>query len=253
MPDLDDGYTRIANELLEAILAFPFSKRELKVMLAIIRKTYGFNKKADDMTVTQVADMTGMDRAHASRAISALVAKNAVLKRHGRHGYVLGIQKNHKKWGPCQNGTVPKEHGGRADSAHEPCQKSTEAVPKEHTQKTTPKDNTKDNSKRQRARARGSKRMPSDWMPSRELVEQMLAECPLVDQEAELRKLRDHEFRTAKKDWAATYRNWIRRAPEFRSAPGVAPTTSPGQQTLAAGLRLIAEMEADDEQRENHH
>lgn len=48
-PQTEDGYIRIANELLDAILMFPFSKRQLKVVLALIRKIYGFNKKADDL------------------------------------------------------------------------------------------------------------------------------------------------------------------------------------------------------------
>lgn len=42
--DIDDGYTRIANELLEAVMAADLTARQLKVVLAVIRKTYGFGK-----------------------------------------------------------------------------------------------------------------------------------------------------------------------------------------------------------------
>lgn len=45
--DIDDGYTRFANELLEAIASADLTARQLKVMLAYVRKTYGFNKKTD--------------------------------------------------------------------------------------------------------------------------------------------------------------------------------------------------------------
>ncbi|MGP4870955.1 replication protein, partial [Klebsiella pneumoniae] len=38
--DIDDGYTRIANELLEAVMAADLTARQLKVVLAVIRKTY---------------------------------------------------------------------------------------------------------------------------------------------------------------------------------------------------------------------
>ncbi|EPD8209282.1 replication protein, partial [Yersinia enterocolitica] len=35
--DLDDGYTRIANELLEAVMCADLTARQLKVALAVIR------------------------------------------------------------------------------------------------------------------------------------------------------------------------------------------------------------------------
>ncbi len=43
--DLDDGYTRIANELLEAVMLAGLTQHQLLVFLAVMRKTYGFNKK----------------------------------------------------------------------------------------------------------------------------------------------------------------------------------------------------------------
>ena len=45
--DLDDGYTRIANELLEAVMLAGLTQHQLLVFLAVMRKTYGFNKKLD--------------------------------------------------------------------------------------------------------------------------------------------------------------------------------------------------------------
>ncbi len=42
--DLDDGYTRIANELLEAVMLAGLTQHQLLVFLAVMRKTYGFNK-----------------------------------------------------------------------------------------------------------------------------------------------------------------------------------------------------------------
>ena len=133
-PQLEDGYLRIANELFEAILRFGFSKRQLHVLLAILRKTYGFGKRADDMTVQQIANLTEIPRQHVSAALSELVAMNAVLKRDGAYGYVPGINKNYQQWQPSQNRTRPKT--GRT-----PSQNRTVTVPKQDTQKTTPKDN----------------------------------------------------------------------------------------------------------------
>lgn len=64
---------------------------------------------------------------------------------------------------------------------------------------------------RSRAPRRPAKRMPVDWQMSPELLAQIVAECPLVDIESELRSIRDYEFKVAHLDWDATVRNWMRR------------------------------------------
>ena len=38
----EKGFTKIANELFDKILQTDFNKRELKILLSIIRYTYGF-------------------------------------------------------------------------------------------------------------------------------------------------------------------------------------------------------------------
>lgn len=60
-------------------------------------------------------------------------------------------------------------------------------------------------------------RLPEDWMPPLDVVEQMRAECPYVDQALELRKFRDYWLEKVGRDctkltWKGTYRNWIRKA-----------------------------------------
>jgi phage replication O-like protein O len=99
-PQLEDGQVRLANELYDVILAFGFSGRELKVLLAIIRKTYGFSKKVDDVAASQISEMCGVSRQHVTTALNALALRNVIVKRPGRFGSILGIQKNHKRWIP---------------------------------------------------------------------------------------------------------------------------------------------------------
>ncbi|WP_069985773.1 replication protein [Escherichia coli] len=48
--DLDDGYARLSNMLLEAYSGADLTKRQFKVLLAILRKTYGWNKPMDRIT-----------------------------------------------------------------------------------------------------------------------------------------------------------------------------------------------------------
>ena len=149
-PQLEDGYFSIANELFDAILRAGFSKRELLIVLAVIRKTYGYRdrktgqaKKSDDITMDQLANMTGLARTHTTSTVSVLVKKRVVLKRYGRHGQTLGINKHYYQWGG-----VPKRLNrtetvqGCTETVSEVYRNGTDSVPKRYIQKTTPKDNT---------------------------------------------------------------------------------------------------------------
>ena len=97
-PQLEDGHVRIANALLEAILAFGFSQREMLVLLTVIRKTYGFNKKADDMSASQIGALGGVARQHVTTTLNGLAARNVISKSPGEYGMLIGIQKDHRKW-----------------------------------------------------------------------------------------------------------------------------------------------------------
>ena len=93
-PQTEDGYTRIANELLEAIMRNDFSKREVKVIWAIIRKTYGWNQKFDRIALSQFEQLTGLKKNHISTTLASLVGKNVVLKQDLKYS----INKKYIEW-----------------------------------------------------------------------------------------------------------------------------------------------------------
>ncbi|UVW54620.1 replication protein [Klebsiella variicola] len=92
--DLDDGFTRIANELLEAVMHAGLSQHQLLVFMAVMRKTYGFNKKSDWVSNEQISLLTGILPHKCSAAKSALV-KRGILTQTGR---VIGINKAVSEW-----------------------------------------------------------------------------------------------------------------------------------------------------------
>ena len=92
--DLDDGFTRIANELLEAVMHAGLSQHQLLVLMAVMRKTYGFNKKSDWVSNEQISVLTGILPHKCSAAKSALV-KRGILTQTGR---VIGINKAVSEW-----------------------------------------------------------------------------------------------------------------------------------------------------------
>ncbi len=92
--DIDDGYTRIANELLEAVMAADLTARQLKVVLAVIRKTYGFGKKMDRITNTQIEKMTGIHHTHICKAKNDMIAMNIIVSV----GNQIGVNKVISEW-----------------------------------------------------------------------------------------------------------------------------------------------------------
>ncbi len=98
-PQLEDGYIRIANELFDAVLKKLSSYRHTKIVLAIIRKTYGYQKKEDDITISQLAELTGIHRNHVGATVKDLERMRVINPiRSGHHGMMIGINKHHSEW-----------------------------------------------------------------------------------------------------------------------------------------------------------
>ena len=92
--DIDDGYTRFDNELLEAIASADLTARQLKVMLAYVRKTYGFNKKTDRIADEQIAQLTGLSRQNVNKAKKELISMNCLFM----DGNQIGVNREVSAW-----------------------------------------------------------------------------------------------------------------------------------------------------------
>ena len=135
--DCEDGYTRIANELLEAVLSAELTARQLKIVMAVIRKTYGFNKKSDRITNTQIADITGIHHTHVCKAKNELLERK-ILITNGRE---IGVNKVVSEW----KNEISQNSKTLAKSANKTLAKSAkQSVPSQLNTKDTLKDK-KDN------------------------------------------------------------------------------------------------------------
>lgn len=92
--DLDDGYTRLANMLLEAYAGADLTKRQFKVLLAVLRLTYGWNKPMDRIANSQIAKIANLPEKRVSEARVQLVGMN-LLTQVGRS---IGPNKNTAEW-----------------------------------------------------------------------------------------------------------------------------------------------------------
>jgi len=107
-PQCEHGYTKVANELLEAMAKYRFPGQEYQIMLAVMRKTYGYNKKADQISYNQLSEMTGVNRRKVISLVQSLVSKKALgsAQNGTRKPLTIWINKNFEEWLPsAQKGT----------------------------------------------------------------------------------------------------------------------------------------------------
>ncbi len=93
-PQIENGYTKIANELLDALSRTPMRGELWRVIMFVIRKTYGFNKVCDRISLSQFELGTGMDRRNLRRALKEAGVNKTLLKTE--NGYKLN--KNYNQW-----------------------------------------------------------------------------------------------------------------------------------------------------------
>jgi len=97
-PQLENGYTKIANEIMDALIAYRIPGEERQCLDFIIRKTYGYNKKEDIISNSQFVAATGLKKGNVSRAVKNIVLKNIVIKTDNKNIPTYRFNKNYKTW-----------------------------------------------------------------------------------------------------------------------------------------------------------
>lgn len=126
-PQKENGYTAIANELLDVLCQLHLSGNEWSYILAVLRKTYGFQKKEDWISNSQIVQMTGMRKERVSEAKRSLISKGIVTENRNK----ISLQKDHEKWAELRK-TVTAVTENRNKSYGKPyTQKKKETITKE--------------------------------------------------------------------------------------------------------------------------
>lgn len=97
--DLDDGYIRLATMILEELAGADLTKRQFKVILAVIRLTYGWNKARDRIANSQLSEIAKLPVKRVSETRVQLIKMN-ILHAAGQQ---IGINKNVSEWDIPQN------------------------------------------------------------------------------------------------------------------------------------------------------
>ena len=98
-PQAEDGFTPIANEIVEALCRVNLSSYESRTLWYLFRKTYGWSKKTDWIALSQFSTDMGLDRRLVYRALHALSSKKMIVIYKDDTGHVsYGFQKDYEKW-----------------------------------------------------------------------------------------------------------------------------------------------------------
>lgn len=98
-PQKENGFTPIANEIIDKLVQMPLLGSEYQVLLYIVRKTYGYHKKMDRISLTQFELGTGLSRPTIVKTLKNLMVRNMIVKVYlpdENMGY--SFVKDHDKW-----------------------------------------------------------------------------------------------------------------------------------------------------------
>lgn len=100
-PQLENGFTRIANELFPALVSRDFSGCELRAIIAVLRLTYGFHKLQAHVSSTALSKVMGVSERYARRVLFSLVNKGViqvVKPAKGPRAPLIQFVKDYDRW-----------------------------------------------------------------------------------------------------------------------------------------------------------
>ena len=90
-------FTRISSRTLENLAKLKITPNEWRTMMALVRKTYGYQKTKDKISLSQFQSLTGLERKRQVMALKSLVRKGIILKETG---YInsYSVNKEYAEW-----------------------------------------------------------------------------------------------------------------------------------------------------------
>ncbi len=96
-PQKEKGHTGIANEILENLYNQPLSGSEFRIILLVLRKTWGWQKKEDKISLSQIVTDTKLSRKQVCEVINKLVTKRLLFKNK-KHINSYVFNKKYNEW-----------------------------------------------------------------------------------------------------------------------------------------------------------
>jgi phage replication O-like protein O len=113
-PQKEDGYTSLANELLEAYARAHLSGGEFRVVLAVLRDSYGWKRKSSRLSLRRLSVDTNMHWVSFLRSLRSLISKGILTEERIGAGVSLSPNKDYDSWKDCWE--CRENRGGNAQA-----------------------------------------------------------------------------------------------------------------------------------------
>lgn len=95
---LENGYSRIANEILEKAALLKLSSLEHRILLTVWRYTYGFGRKEHELSISFLQKATDGDSRGIQRALKNMESNNIIQQRFESQRRLISFNKNYDDW-----------------------------------------------------------------------------------------------------------------------------------------------------------
>lgn len=118
-PQAENGHTDIANEIVDMFCRYRISGEEWQVLWVVLRKTYGWHKREDHISLSQFSDLTGIPRPAVARALSKLLSKKilSVIKKDNTTPNMYRFNKHYHTWQVVSKKTTGLKGGIKNDTS----------------------------------------------------------------------------------------------------------------------------------------
>ena len=111
-PILEEGYTRIANELYKALYMAELSGSELRIVHFVLYNTYGYNRNTRTLSASYISQGTGISIKTVRNSLNSLVEYKVLFSIGSKESIkMFGINKNYEQWIFKKGKKLPKIGG----------------------------------------------------------------------------------------------------------------------------------------------
>lgn len=139
-PQKENGYTPIANELVEALAGIRIPGEAMQCLWVILRKTYGWGKKDDLISLSQFCLLSKMRKPTVCRSLGKLSKMNLiVIQKDNDIAIKYRFNKDFQTWRPLSKKITviqkDNESLSKKSTTKETIQKHIQSVPKSYESK----------------------------------------------------------------------------------------------------------------------
>lgn len=100
-PQTENGFTRVANEILEQVTQYKFNGTQYKLIMVVWRFTYGFSRQQHEFSNSFFAEATGANLKTIKKELGRLIEElviTEVAPATFKSGRILAFNKNYETW-----------------------------------------------------------------------------------------------------------------------------------------------------------